>query len=138
VDIVEAEVRRMVYDAGAPIKEVYFPIDAVFSVVAVADERVVIEVATIGREAMVGLPLFLGAATSPHPSFCQVPGQAARLDAAELTQALARGGGLHKSLSRLTQSTMVQIAQNVVCNGTHSAGTAPGPLAAHHPGPSRP
>lgn len=121
VEIVDVEVRQMVHDAGEPIKEVYFPVDSVFSLVAVADERVVIEVATMGREAMVGLPLFLGAVTSPHPCFCQIPGTAARLGAGELTRALSRGGGLHRALNRLTQSTMVQIAQNVVCNGAHSA-----------------
>lgn len=28
-------------------------------------------------------------------------------------------GALHQALSRYTQATMVQIAQNVVCNSTH-------------------
>jgi hypothetical protein len=42
------------------------------------DGRVLGEVATVGGEGMVGLPLFLGTASSPHATFCPVPGPAAR------------------------------------------------------------
>lgn len=119
LDLVDVEPRQGVYEAGSAIKEVYFPFDAVFSLVAVADGKNVVEVATIGREGMVGLPLFLGALSSPHPSFCQVAGRAARLGASEFREALAVGGTLHHVLNRLTQATMVQIAQNVVCNNSH-------------------
>lgn len=121
LEIVSVEIRQPVYEAGGPIKEVYFPLDSVFSLVAVADGKTVVEVATIGREGMAGLPLFLGAATSPHPSFCQVGGRAARLSAADFHEALSGDGALHRALNRLTQATMVQIAQNVVCNGAHDA-----------------
>jgi len=92
----------------------------VFSLVAVTNDRAVVEVATIGREGMVGLPLFLGAVSSPHPAFCQIAGTAARLSTGDFRDALSFDGGLHKALSRLSQATMVQIAQNVVCNNAHS------------------
>lgn len=118
-EIVESQIGDQVYQPHEPIREVYFPITSVFSLVALADERTLVEVATIGLEGMVGLPLFLGANSSPHASFCQIPGEAVRLDVDGLRQALARDGALHRGLHRLTQATMVQIAQNVVCNNTH-------------------
>jgi CRP-like cAMP-binding protein len=108
-----------VYRPDEPITEVFFPLTSVFSLVALADEQIQVEVATIGLEGMVGLPLFLGAASSPHASFCQIPGQAVRLSANGLRQALTGDGALHAGLGRLTQATMVQIAQNVVCNNSH-------------------
>jgi CRP-like cAMP-binding protein len=80
---------------------------------------VVLEVATTGYEGMVGLPLFLGATSSPLAAFCQVPGRSARLSAPELRKALDSSGSLHSGLSRFTQAHLVQIAQNVVCNGSH-------------------
>jgi CRP-like cAMP-binding protein len=120
LELVDAEVRQQVFEPGAPIPAVYFPLSAVFSVVALAEERVLVEVATIGVEGMVGLPLFLGATSSPHASFFQVPGRAARLSADDLRRALTSDGALHRALNRFTQATMVQIAQNVVCNNTHS------------------
>jgi CRP-like cAMP-binding protein len=122
-DVVSAEVRLQVYQPGSSIDAVYFPLASVFSLVGVTDERVVVEVATVGREGLVGLPVFLGAVTTPHAAFCQVGGPAVRLSADGLRRVLAGegNGALHDALNRFTQATMVQIAQNVVCNSTHPA-----------------
>jgi CRP-like cAMP-binding protein len=121
LEVVDTELRQQLYQPRQVLTEVYFPLSAVFSLVAVADEdRVQVEVATIGGEGMLGLPLFLGAATSPHAAFCQIPGLAARLSADDFQQALIGDGTLHRSLHRYTQATIVQIAQNVICNSTHS------------------
>jgi CRP-like cAMP-binding protein len=119
VEVFDAEVRQQVYQPGGPIADVYFPLSCVYSMVAVVDDHAAVEVATIGLEGMAGLPLFLGAATSPHAAFCQIPGEAARMDAASLRSLLSDDGVLHALLNRLTQATMVQVAQNVVCNNTH-------------------
>ena len=119
MDVVESQVRTQVYEPGGPISDVYFPLASVFSVVGMADDRVAVEVATTGREGMVGLPVFLGAATTPHAAFCQIPGAAAKTTAAHLRRVLTHDGALHAALNRFTQATMVQIAQNVVCNSTH-------------------
>jgi CRP-like cAMP-binding protein len=108
-----------VYEPGKPITDVYFPVSSVYSMVGIADGRVQVEVATIGREGMAGLPVFLGRSASPHASFCQVGGLTARLPADALRQALSNGAALHGLLGRFAQATMVQIGQNVVCNSTH-------------------
>ncbi len=120
LELVEAQVREQVYRPAGPIPEVYFPLASVFSMVGMTDDRMPVEVATIGREGMVGLPVFLGAASSPHAAFCQVSGPAAKVTAHGLRRVLADDGTLHQALSRYTQAAMVQIAQNVVCNGTHA------------------
>jgi CRP-like cAMP-binding protein len=111
--------RNKVAEPGKPITDLYFPLSAVFSMVASAGTHAV-EVATIGREGMAGLPVFLGRSISPHATFCQVPGRAAVLAADQLRPALAGSAALHGLLNRFTQATMVQIAQNVVCNSSHT------------------
>src|SRR5262249_27620694 len=73
LELIEAEIPQPVYAPGTSISDVYFPLSAVYSLVASVDERAQVEVATIGHEGMVGLPLFLGASTSPHAAFCQIP-----------------------------------------------------------------
>jgi CRP-like cAMP-binding protein len=118
--VVDIPLRKAVYEPGGPINDVYFPLSAIFSLVAVTAGKATIEVATIGHEGMVGLPAFLGAATSPQAAFCQIAGSAARMRTTDLRRALNGNGHLQSLLNRFTQSTMVQIAQNVVCNGTHS------------------
>jgi CRP-like cAMP-binding protein len=120
LELVDARIRDQVYEPGGAIPAVYFPLASVFSMVGMADDRVLVEVATVGREGMVGLPVFLGAASSPHAAFCQVPGPAAKITTQGLRRVLADDGKLHQALNRYTQATMVQIAQNVVCNSTHA------------------
>lgn len=121
MEVLDAPVREQVYQPGGPISDVYFPLASVFSMVGMADDRVLVEVATVGREGMVGLPVFLGAASAPHAAFCQIAGPAVKVSALRLQQVLADDGVLHGALARFTQATMVQIAQNVVCNSSHAA-----------------
>jgi CRP-like cAMP-binding protein len=120
LSLVDVKVRDCVYDRGTTIEAVYFPLDAVFSFVALIDDEVVVEVATIGNEGFVGLPVFLGVTTSVHAAFCQVPGQALRMSADDLRTAIGNGDGLRERLNRYTQAMIVQVAQNVACNRMHT------------------
>jgi CRP-like cAMP-binding protein len=116
----QASERTQVQAPGSPIEHVYFPLTAVFSLVAGVGEETV-EVGTIGREGMVGLPVFLGSASSPNTAFCQVPGSSLRMRAADLSDFLSRSdGSLHSRLHRYTQAMLVQVAQSVACNQIHS------------------
>ena len=118
--IEQPEIRHSAYEPGKPITDIYFPLTSVFSLVAMAEQKIVVEVATIGFEGVVGLPVFLGATTSPQSAFCQIPGATARIAVEDFRRALNHDGALHALLNRFTQATMVQIGQNVVCNSTHS------------------
>jgi CRP-like cAMP-binding protein len=115
----DMEVRHLVYGANEPTGDVYFPITTVLSMVSVAAE-VSVEVATIGREGMAGLPVFLGVSTSPNTVFAQVPGQALRMSSNDFREVLGHDGGLVRQLHRFVQATMVQLSQNVACNRLHS------------------
>jgi CRP-like cAMP-binding protein len=119
-NVIDCQVRHQAFEPERPIQHVYFPLTAVFSMVATAAGDVTVQVATVGREGMLGLPVFLGASSSPHAAFCQVPGRAVQVQAEALRQSLNHGGALHSALGKVTQATMVQIAQNVACNAAHS------------------
>jgi CRP-like cAMP-binding protein len=79
-----------------------------------------VEAGTVGNEGMVGLPLYLGAETSPHRAFSQVPGEALRMRAGDFTAELARQGPLHAVLKRYNQALINQMAYSVACNRLHS------------------
>jgi CRP-like cAMP-binding protein len=115
---VELSVKEPVYQAGRPIENVYFPLTAILSMVAETDGEQV-EVATIGREGMAGLPAFLGVFTSPNDVFAQVPGTALRLPAQHFRTFLATDGALHRQLYRYIQAMIMQLSQNVACNRLH-------------------
>ena len=79
-----------------------------------------VEVGTIGKEGMDGLPVFLGAHTAPLTSFCQVPGYAARMRAEAFSSEIRPGDRLHELLRRFTEATLVFAAQSSACNRLHS------------------
>ena len=117
---VRLEVRDEVFRSREPIPALYFPVDAVLSLISLIDGEPAVEVATIGREGCGGLPAFLGSLISPNDCFCQIAGDAWRLPIGELPGILNGDGALHEALHRYTQATMVQLAQNVACNRLHS------------------
>ena len=116
----DTSLKEVHYRAGEPIREVWFPVTCVLSMLSDNDGESAIEVATIGHEGMAGLPVFLGAPTGPHMVITQVPGTTLRISAEGLRQVLLGDGMLHRQLHRYIQATIVQLAQNVACNRLHA------------------
>jgi CRP-like cAMP-binding protein len=111
--------RAYLAHAGEPIEYVYFPIDGVMSMIAKLETGTQVEVATVGNEGLVGIPLFLGAKTVPGPVFCQVPGAALRLSASDFLDLAASHPAFNALLRRYTHALFVQISQNTACNRAH-------------------
>jgi CRP-like cAMP-binding protein len=122
-ELVSLELKETLYQENEPIEHVYFPLDGVMSLVSKMEDGRGVEVATIGNEGMVGLPVFLQAAlTSSLMAFAQVPGQALRMPAGRFSEfvAGADNGGLSFALNRYTQALMSMIARAVACNALHN------------------
>jgi len=80
LELVSLGLKASLYRENEPIEYVYFPISGVLSLVSKMDDGRGIEVATIGDEGMVGLPVFLQATrTSAHTAFAQIPGQSLQM-----------------------------------------------------------
>src|SRR3954454_12240235 len=112
--------KQVLYEAERPLEHVYFPHRAVVSLVAEMEDGSAVEVATVGPEGIVGLPIFLGDTTVTGRGFVQVPGEAARINAEAFRRALARTPKLHLLLSRYTLALLNLLAQNTACNRRHS------------------
>lgn len=111
---------EVLFDVHAPIEHVYFPENMVASIVGVLADGQAIETATVGREGMVGLPLFLGTDRTAAQAFVQVPGPALRLPAEVLRAALDRGPALARVLGRYTQALFTLVGQSSACNRVHT------------------
>jgi CRP-like cAMP-binding protein len=105
---------------GTSIEHAYFPLAGMISIVALMSEGLGAEVATVGNEGMIGLPIFLGADSSPFHLMAQLDGECLRLPAEHLEAALGRNGRLAALLRTYSQAFFVQTAQNAACNGLHS------------------
>jgi CRP-like cAMP-binding protein len=117
---IELTPRRVLYDPDKPIEHVFFPEDGVVSLVRRMQEGPVLEIATIGKEGMVGLPVFLGAVSSPLQAFAQVPGHALQMSTADFQREVMNGFDLRRTLERYTQALFTQLSQSVACNRVHS------------------
>jgi CRP-like cAMP-binding protein len=111
--------KQILHAPDVPIAHVYFVTEGVVSLVHFSAEGTAVEVATIGNEGMVGLPVFLGAESTPGQALTQVPGAALRMPAAVFRRAVPPGSPLHALLQRYTHALMVQMAQGVACNRLH-------------------
>jgi CRP-like cAMP-binding protein len=109
------------YHENTPIEHVYFPTGALISLVASMQDGTVVEVAVIGREGMVGLPLALGTEISPRKVVAQAPGGALKLSAETFRREMStNGSALTERLKRYTMIHLTQTTQWVACNRLHS------------------
>jgi CRP-like cAMP-binding protein len=117
----DLDFKQLLFEEGARIERVVFPIFGVCSLLTVTPEDRIVEVATIGNEGFVGLPVFLQATLmSAHRAIAQIPGEAVVLDAAEFLEISNSGGPFQAVLMRYTQALMTQIAQAAACNRLHN------------------
>jgi CRP-like cAMP-binding protein len=103
--LVALQLREQIYDAEETIRHVYFPLDAVLSIVARMEDGSEIEIGTIGREGMSAFPLLMGASSTANVCYCQVRGSAIKLPAAvfrELTASDPLLGNVSIAISKPT------------------------------------
>jgi hypothetical protein len=70
------DMSHLLYEPDEVITHIYFPLTAVTSVLSEMEDGTTVEVATIGREGMVGLSVFLGGETTFLRTIAQIPGMA--------------------------------------------------------------
>ena len=110
---------KVLYEPGAPIRDVYFPSGSVVSLLTVVDQRSALEVGLVGHEGMVGIPLALGIGVSPVRALVQGGGGALRMSAARLRKCLQASPALQHALHRYAAALMAQITQTAACNRFH-------------------
>ena len=118
----ETDLRDLLYRQGSSITTVYFPVNAVVSILTSMQEGPGVEIATIGNEGMVGHPLFLGSETMPAREFSQVqvPGDVLLMEAAAFRTLIDGDGAVREVIQRYVQALFSQVSQQVACNGLHS------------------
>ena len=119
LDLKPLAMRQVVQPRNQPLDQVVFPVLGVASMISMGDSGDSVEVATIGYEGMVGLPLFLGAESAAVEVFIQVPGEGMHLTAAAFLRHVQREPALTRTLLLYTQALLTQVAQCSACNCHH-------------------
>jgi CRP-like cAMP-binding protein len=119
LDLRPLAMRQVVQPRNEPLEEVLFPVLGVASMISMGDSGDSVEVATVGCEGMVGLPMFLGGESAAVEVFIQVPGEGMYLAAAAFHRHVAREPSLTRALLLYTQALLTQVAQCSACNCHH-------------------
>jgi CRP-like cAMP-binding protein len=117
---VDLPLGRVLYESGLSLAHVYFPIDAIVSLLYVMEDGASAEIAVVGNEGLVGVSLFMGGETTPSRAVVQSAGRGFRLEAEAMKTEFNRAGPVLHLLLRYTQALITQMAQTAVCNRHHS------------------
>lgn len=107
-------------EAGTTLKYVYFPINAIVSLLYVMEDGSSAEIAVVGNEGIVGISLFMGGGSTTSRAVVQSAGEGFRLNAQFLEREFNRSLPLMHLLLRYTQALITQMSQTAVCNRHHS------------------
>ena len=118
---VSLEPKQVLLRGGDRIDTVYFPDNAVVSLLIAMDDGTTVEVANIGNEGIVGVSAFLGVDTlgAQERYQVEVPGQARAMDVATFIKAAGREP-LRRLVEYSIQAQFIQVAQRVACVALHS------------------
>lgn len=108
------------HEQGRRIRDVYFPNGGVFSITTRLRDGSLVEVATVGREGMLGVGTFLGDRAGTGRTFQQVPdGPLVVLAVSRFVKAAA-GRTFHELMALYTQAMLLQTMQCAACNARHN------------------
>ncbi|WP_335033127.1 cyclic nucleotide-binding domain-containing protein [Nostoc sp.] len=79
--LVKLSNRQVLYEAGEPIAQVYFPNKAVVSIITTMEDGSTVEVGLVSNEGMVGMPIILGDNITTITESVQIPDSAMQIDA---------------------------------------------------------
>ena len=110
----------MLHEQGRRIDDVYFPNGGVFSVTTRMRDGSLVEVATVGREGMLGVGAFLGDRSGTGRTFQQVAdGPVAVIAVPPFVRETAASRTFGKVMALYAQATLLQTMQCAACNARH-------------------
>ncbi len=111
---------QVLYAAGSPVDAVYFPSNAVLSIVTDMRDGRSVETATVGFESAVGLLSALADQPAANAVFAQIGGAAIKIPAQDLRERAMASQPLLKLMLRFAQANASQAEQSVACNALHN------------------
>ncbi len=120
LEYVKLQLGDVLYESGEHLQYVYFPLDAIISLLYVLENGASAEIAVVGNEGILGVSIFMGGETTTSRAVVQSAGHGYRLKAQLLKEEFNHGGTIMQLLLRYTQALITQMSQTAVCNRHHS------------------
>lgn len=119
LETVELTKDTVLADAGAPVQRVYLPHSGVVSMMVHLSDGQSVEIATIGRDNIVGATAALDGGPLFADAIVVVPGTASVLKAEDFREMADRNVVFRTLVSRYEQALTAQTQQSVACNVSH-------------------
>lgn len=107
-------------ESGAQMTHAYFPTTSIVSLQYVMENGSSAEIASVGNEGVLGVPLFMGGESMLSRSVVQTGGGGFRLRQSVLLEQFNGGGALMRVLLRYTQALITQMSLIAACNRRHT------------------
>ena len=120
VRLVGLNAQKVLYDVEDDIRCAYFINSGIASLMSLTPEGNTIEVCNVGNEGMIGVPVLLRQAKTPHQVVVQVSGDAFEVSADILRKEFEKEGELKNRLLSYSHALAVYISQLSVCNHFHT------------------
>lgn len=120
MQLVPLRFNDVLYDVGAPLKYVYFPVKGSLSVLTMMNGGDGIEVACVGKEGMFGYFPASEAKQSPYRVIVQAHGDAYRIETGVLREELKSLPLLERLLDLHQSLFLASVSQAAACNGLHT------------------
>jgi CRP-like cAMP-binding protein len=119
VDVTHFEAGHQFYEPGASISAVFFPMGSVVSLMVSLADGQKAEVATVGREGMVGVDALLRTKHSPVLAVQQIDGDVAHIGVSRLQRAMRSSERLLSVVSCYVAYALRAAHQSTACNALH-------------------
>jgi CRP-like cAMP-binding protein len=119
--VVPLKLKDILHKPGEPIRDVYFPGGGFCSMLTVLEDGSMVEIATVGREGMVGVSAVLDG--TPVTSAAMVQGATDtcyRMNVDAFRREINRRGAFHELMAHYAQALFGFVAQSTACNAIHS------------------
>lgn len=121
LESVELTNGKVLYEIDEVIEHLYFPTNAMISLVTQMEDGKIVEVGIVGNDGMSGISSLMGKDKSYERAIVQIPDGGLRISLAVMRKEFEAGGPLQKILLRYANNLMRQVSQTAACNASHTA-----------------
>ena len=121
LEAIPLRLKAVLHKPGEPVDHVYFPGDGFCSVLTVLEDGDMVEIATIGREGMVGASAVVNGGPDPSLTMVQAESDVCyRMSTTAFETEMDRRGEFSALLRRYAQALFGFVMQSTACNAVHS------------------
>ena len=120
LELIDLPLGKVLHESDAPATHVYFPTNAIVSLLYTLANGSSAEIAVVGNEGVVGISIFMGGGSTPSRAVVRSAGMGYRLRADVIKREFERSDPVKHLMLRYTQALITQMSQIAVCNRHHS------------------